>query len=737
MRASGLSPSQLSSGRKTFLAFTFFNVLSFLLIGSNLIILYALKLGANSFIIGLLSSFLQIAYLFMLVGRNLIKKMGAVKLFGTFWTLRYILMMPVLFIPLFYTISNFKTVALSILVFSVLAFNISRGIAITSYNPIIGELAGDKDKGNFLSKVQIINHVLVISTGVLIALYLGKDAPVTKYTLFIGIGIASGLIGSYLIFKLPEPIASDRGITKSFKESIENAIKTKELRKFFVFLFISSLSVAMLTPFVVVYFKNVYHNLDSQVIFFTVAGGFGALAMALINGFIIDRVGSKPLTLIYAFIIALILIPLFLTPLFSSPINEYIFASLVFFFTYMGTNGIFNTNQLYFFSLIKPEERLNLGILYFLTMGISGTAGSLLGGTLLDSFQSYFNGSHALAFRTYFIVLFILYVITIALTFTLRDIGAYTVRDAITIIFSPRDLRAIGLLNKLGKSKSLSEEKHIIQALGVSGSPVTKEELLLRLKSPSFSIRAEALNALNNLPIDEKIEKALISEIKNHHYTTAYLAAEIIGRRKIKSGEKALKQALSSKDYFLVGKSMVALAKIGARDSIPRIIKIISKTTNPRLIIHGAWALQILKEKKAIPTLLNKLKEKTSPFVRDEIILSISGILDFFDWFYPIYTTFLESAHEGIELLLDKLKYYPIILEKKKKIERAIQNINRDTSFFSREIEELLKDIEKSNKEYSFARYFREALNNETIIKLERFRFLTASLVVIYYRKIS
>ncbi len=691
MRASGLSPTELTRGRKIFLAYTFFNVLSFLLINSNLIILFALKLGANSFIIGLLSSFIQISYLFMLVGRNLIKKMGAIRLFGTFWTLRYILMIPVVFIPLLHNLKiNFQTASLTILLFSVLAFNISRGIAVTSYNPVIGELAGDKDKGNFLSKVQIINHALVISTGVLIALYLSKNAPITKYTLFIGIGIASGLIGSYLIFKLPEPVASDRGITKSFRESISNVFKIKALRKFFVFLFTSSLSIAMLVPFVLVYFKNVYHNLDSQVIFFTVAGGFGALSMALINGFIIDRIGPKPLTLIYGSIIVLILIPLLLTPSFSISTREYIFACLTFFFTYMGTRGILNTNQLYFFSLIKPEERLNLGILYFLTMGISGTGGSLLGGALLDNFQKYFSGSQVLAFRTYFTILLVLYLITIILTFTLKDIGTYTIRDAMSIIFSPRDLRAISLLNKLGKSKSLSEEKHIIQALGVSGSPVTKEELLQRLKSPSFSIRAEALNALNNVPIDEKIESALISEIKNHHYTTAYLAAEIIGRRKIKSGEKALKQTLTSKDYFLVGKSMVALAQIGSRDTIPHIIKILSKTTNPRLIIHAAWALQIFKEKKAIPALLNKLEEKNSPFVRDEIILSISGILDFFDWFYPMYTTFLESAHEGIEVLLDKLKYHPISQEKKKKIAGVIQNINRDVQLFAIEISKLL-----------------------------------------------
>ncbi len=735
MKASGLPPSELQRGRKILLAFTFFNVLSFLLIGSNLIILYALKLGANNFIIGLLSSFLQIAYLFMLLGRNLIKRMGAVKLFGIFWTLRYILMLPVLSIPLIYQYTGNTVIPLAILIFSVLAFNISRGIAITSYNPIIGELAGDKDRANFLSKVQIINHLLVISTGVLIAFYLGKDAPIFKYTLFIAIGIVSGIIGSILIFKLPEPLSSDKGIRKSFRKSISFTIHSKDLRRFFLSLFISSLAVAMLTPFVVVYFKNVYGNSDSQIIFFTVAGGFGALVMALINGFIMDRIGAKPLNLIYSFVISIILIPMLITPTFTTQIWQYGFACLILFFTYMGTNGIFSTNQVYFFSLIKPEERLNLGILYFLTMGISGTIGSLLGGSLLEGLQKYLAENIVFAFRAYFAILLGLYALTIILILMLKDVGAYTVRDAIGIIFSPRDLRAIGLLNKLGKSHSLKEERSIIQALGISGSVVTKEELLARLKSPSFAIRAEALNALNNVPIDEKVERALVSEIKNHHYTTAYLAAEIIGKRKITSGIKPLIQTLNSKDYFLVGKSMVALARLNVTDSIPKIIEVFSKTTNPRLIIHGAWALQIFRDKKTIPALLDKLKNKTSPFVRDEIILSIAGILDLFDWFYPLYTTFLESANEGIELLLDKLKYQHIPHTTKNQIAEIIKTSNKDYSVFSSKMSGILDEIQKLDTELSFVAYFKKALKNETTSKLERFRFLISSLAIALYRR--
>jgi len=116
-----------------------------------------------------------------------------------------------------------------------------------------------------------------------------------------------------------------------------------------------------------------------------------------------------------------------------------------------------------------------------------------------------------------------------------------------------------------------------------------------------------------------------------------------------------LRKQLNSEDFFLSGKCMVALAKLGDRESIPQIEKIVKKTSNARLIIHGASALEIFHNRSSILILLGKLEKKTAPFLRDEIILSIGVILDIGDWFYPIYIAFLEHSSEGIDMLHDHI----------------------------------------------------------------------------------
>ena len=741
MKVLSLLPSEITHGRNHFYIFTFFNVFSYLLISSNIIILYAIKLGADSFTIGLLSSFVQVAYIFMLIGRIFIKKTGAVKLMGTFWTIRYLMMIPVLFTPFLYNRGR-ADIALLVLIFSVLGFHTARGIAITSYNPIVGQLAGTKDRGVFLARIQIINHILVISVGIAIALLLGKNAPFSRYILFIATGITAGLIGCYFLFRLPEIKGSALGFAEKFTSSIFLSLKDSRFRQFIIVLFTASLALTTLLPFSILFFKRIYGNSDSQVIFFTVFGGLGALSMAILNGFMIDRIGSKPLILIYTLITSLVVIPIIIAPTFKTATLQFVFAGLVFFLSYMGTNGILNTSQNYFFALIKPQERLNLGILYFLTIGIAGVIGSLAGGTGLEYLEAAFNRSPVNAFRIFFGIILILFILSSILILRLKSIGAYSVRDAFAIIFSPRDLRAIRLLNRLGKTKTIHEEMGVIQALGTSGSIVTKAELLQKLHSPSFFIRAEALHALTNVPVDNNIETVLISEVKNHKFTTAYIAAEIIGRKKLKSGEKVLLQALKSTDYFLVGKAMVALAQLKSIQGFTRIMEIIEKTSNPRVIIHGAHALEIYKNKSSIPLLIRKMERKTSPYVRDEIILAIAGILDIQEWFYTRYTLFLESAQAGTAKLIDDLNLHRKETPVYKKLVKAVENITKDHNLFKTICIKLLAtatlnsnalDSAPETADHYLILSFQNALNNEKILRLDRFRFLTASLLIYFY----
>jgi len=362
-----------------------------------------------------------------------------------------------------------------------------------------------------------------------------------------------------------------------------------------------------------------------------------------------------------------------------------------------------------------------------MTEGLAGGAGSLLGGIILVNLQKYYSPDPIEVYRLYFGLVATFFIIVLFRVNKMESLGAFSVRHTMSLIMSPRDLKAINLLNRLNTVKTIEQEKETIKAIAESKSVLSTQELLHHLKSPRFTIRAEALSALTHLPEDENISKALISDVKNNTNTTAYISADIIGIRGIKSGVDILRKQLSSQDFFLSGKCMVALARLGDIDSIPKIESIVKKTSNARLIIHGASALEIFHNISSIPVLLEKLEKKTAPFLRDEIILSIAGILDIGNWFYPIYRIFLEQSSDGIAMLEDYINQSNIEEPIFSKMIIVIEGILvKPRTEFKKTIEILLNLIpDKKISQILF-----DAVNNSQLESLDRLYFLiTASCI--------
>ena len=730
MKKAGLTPGEMSRARSRFSSFAFLNVVSFTLLAGNILSLFALKMGGGNFLIGLISSFIYISYFFMLVGRPLVPRLGMVRLMGSFWRLRYIAMLPILLAPVFFS-RGAVGAAHAIIIASVFGFHTARGVAVTAYNPIVGAITESAERGAFLARLQALQHSASLVLGVLLAFLLGRDAPLWRYSLFIACGIVSGFVAASRLFKIPEPPDTSPTPGVRLWPGLRQAWKRVSFRRFIFIHSASSLATFMIAPFLVVYVKQVYLQPDNIVILLTVCGSLGALSMALASGFMIDRLGAKPLYFIFTAILTLILIPLVFSPHFTSQAGLLVFTALIFFFLNMGQFGILNSAQAYFFGIIRPDERLDLGLAFFLAQGLSGGIGSLLGGILLQRFAGLYPSGPAGGFKLYFtisaaLLLFVLYLIT-----TLENLGAYPIRDALGVIFSPRDLRAISLLHRLRRSRSPGEERSTIRAIGEFPSSLSVAEIESKLRSPRFSVRAQALDALRTLPVDEKIAGSLISEVKNHGFTTAYLAADILGQKGFKSGIPVLRNALHSKDVFLCGKSMLALSRLEDRSSISEIEKLLAGTHNPRLIIHAASALEKFGSPGSLRVLLNKMTPKTAAYVRDELILSAAGILGLGDWFYPFYTSFVERGLLGISRLKDALGERPVRSEKREKILRLFELLpQHDRTAFARLTGELLNDPVIVLEQTDISALLTQSVADPQLRRLDRFCYLLAAVVV-------
>lgn len=652
-----LSPRELDLAQRRFTLFTALNVISFQLLSGNIITLYALRLGASNFLIGALYSFVPLAQVLPLVGRAIVARWGAVKTLSVFWFVRYVLMTPILFASWFADIGR-PGVGIVLIVVSVVGFNLARGIGITGHNPVVGGITTERDRGSFLAKNQIVVHSGAILTGVAIALVLGRYASLVVYTLLIGTGIAAGIAAAIVVGRLPEPAGGSGGERRRFLEGIRVAIAGGGVRRFLAVLALKSFVIAMAVPFLVVFLKRVYGLADSPVVAFTVIGSIGAIAMAVISGLAIDATGPKPVSQVFGAVLLVAIAMVALAPPFELPAALWLFAGVIFFLANMGANGLDNALGNYFFRLIRPEDLLNVGILNFLVGGAAATAGSLSGGAILDALEQ--TGMAGMpAFRLYYGGLAVLLFGTLVVVTTLKRLGPdYTARNVLAMFLSPRDLHAMSLLRRLRRSGKRDErrDQDTIRALGQTRSILSSTQLLAELNSPRFSVRAEALNALASATPDAEVTRALIDHVRTQEFTTAYRAAEILGRSGSTESIAALRQSLDSSDFFLAGKSMTSLALLGDRESVAAIERRVAETRNPRLLIHGAAALERFGEASSVGVLIDKLKERLSGFVRDELNLALAGLLGLQDAYYRLYLIYIDDHALGIAAVKDHLR---------------------------------------------------------------------------------
>jgi len=675
--------------------FSIFNVISFNFLAGNIIILYALRLGAGNVLVGLIAASYQIPFIFSLIGRRLIRRFGAVKLFGYFWVARYLAMAPVLFTA-FPAIREHPQLVLAIVSLCAFGFNISKGIGLTAIKPIVGEIPPQRERGSFISNQQLIIHLGAVGTGLVMAWLLGPESALARYMLLLAIGILAGFVAAYFILRLPEPEEAGHGFDARFTDGLKRAFRNQTFRRLTIVNMIAVFVGAMAEAFLLVYFKQIYGYGDQSVVIFIVAGSVGAAAMAVFSRSVIDRTGAKPLLFTFAAILALILVPVAIAP----PVGGVwvaLFPALVYFFFAMGRFGIFTAADSYFYSITQAEVRLDFGIVFGLGSGVAGTLGSILGGLFLSGLQHLFPSHATLPFSIYFGAAAVITVFAVAAIFRLADVGSIPMPDALGILVSPRDLRAIRLLNRLQRSRTEPEEQKAVRALRQSTSALTVDELSRRIQSPSLLIRMEALNALRDTPLTRAVEDLLMADVRNHTFTVS-------------------------------AKAMLALAQLGDRKSIPRFERQLETTPNARVAIYAVKALETLGSVRSLPLILRALSGTEEPFQRDEYILSCARLLGFFEWFYVLYLEFLEEPREGLRSLVD-----------------AAADASDDTTKFAAAfaaafdaegpelrdlVQRYLGDREITVGMISVASIFRESLTDATLLSLERFRYLLLAALI-------
>lgn len=653
-----LSAFRIKRGRRTFDSYSAINAFSFALVTGNTITLYAMALGANSTVVGLLGAFMYLSFFAIPLGKIGMRRTTLVKTFARNWLIRTLVLLPLLGIP-FLAAAGRNVPAIVLLLLSVLAFNFFRGMGLIANNPVISSLAPGKDRGEYIVRLSLINNGTALLATVFLALLLWRDSGIGTYNLVIVAGIVGGIAASAFLYRLPDPSghAREEGLpSASFKAHFLQATGDRNFRIFILSYLVIGLGIGMARPFIIVFCKDVYGQHDSIVTVFTICSSIGALLMGSIMRLVIDRLGAKPMYIIFGMVSLLSLVPAFLAPGIGTVLFPVVFLGVLSAVTNMGFAGQENAAQTYFFAMVSKEALMDLSMLYYFILGGTGAVGSILGGTLLDTLAA-FGLSPLPSYRVFFAVSILIIAAGIHFQRKLLDLGSYPVKDTLAILLSPRDMRALTLLRKLDSNDDPDEETGIIAELGEVASPVSVTGLIDHLSSPRFAVRYEALRSVAALDkLNAKTREALFYELEHGVFSTAATAARLLGEFSVHAAVPALQKALASPDYRLAGEAMLALARVADARGQFLISDILLSTDNPFLLIRGVQAMEEYGTASSIPLLIDLLRNEQLPVhVTEETLLALSGLMGIQKKFYYAFDAFVRDRKKAANILHDAL----------------------------------------------------------------------------------
>jgi hypothetical protein len=651
-----LSPYRLAKARDLYNMFNVFNSFSWQFLVGTIIILLAMRLNASSTVIGLINAMVYMAFFFLPLGKLLAGKISIIKIYGAAWIIRAVGMSPILLVPAAVS-SGRPDIGVGLVILGVFIFHATRGIGMIANNPVLDQLAAGPDRGGYMTQIQIINSAVAMFSSFAIAIVLGRDPPLVLYAVLIIVGIAGGVTSGVMVLKLPEPETDSGSRGMSFFGIFREAFSRPPIKHFIIVLvqvvFVSGIARAFIT----VYAREVFNQGDGMVSLYAVFGGMGNLMIGLFIKFLVDRIGVKPIYIICTITSLAGMIPIIFFPAsaMDNTATVVLYLSFMFFIINFGFLGAEGIAQTYFLALVPAGLMMDMGILYFFMFGVSGAAGSFLAGIFLDMFAG-FGVSNFISYKILYGILIGMTTVILILQRKLVPLGSLPFMGALEVMFSPRDLKAITLLEKLNRSQDTTEEEALLEALHDTPSKLSLQGLLNRARSPRLTVRQESLRALGALQtLNEDAEKALMEDLINNPYTTAYYSARILGTHGCMAAIPVLRELVASEDYMLAGEAMIALARLKDEAFRPRIEDLIATTNNPRLKIMGVEAFGIYRSPKSLSTLLEILRgADPPPYLRDQVVLSMASILDTQNQFYQLLVRFLENESLAVTLAMDE-----------------------------------------------------------------------------------
>lgn len=293
MSAAAPETPPLPPGFRNAYWFALFNALSFQIVLSSPMVLYAKSLGASATVLGVVVSMMPLLVIFQIPAAQYIPRMGFRRFVFAGWGIRVAFIFGMAAVPLLGAFLD-TGAQLALLLFLLFGFNLSRGISSCAWLPWITSLVPEAIRGRYLARDAAVVNLGSIVVFLVASLFLGSEPKPYQFSLLFAFSAVAGAASLSFLKRIPDVPVPQEPAGSAAEVPWRAMLGHPPFQRLLVTVMLWAVVYGGMQAFPVAFLKTEAALSEGRILLLSTAlylGGMGSLALF---GSRLDAVGSKP-----------------------------------------------------------------------------------------------------------------------------------------------------------------------------------------------------------------------------------------------------------------------------------------------------------------------------------------------------------------------------------------------------------------------------------------------------------
>jgi MFS family permease len=287
-------PAAFPAGLHNAFLFSGFNALSFQIVLSSPMVLYAKGLGASATILGIIAGMMPLLVIFQIPAANYIERVGFKRFVYAGWGTRVAFIFAMALVPLTRSFLDAKN-RLALIMVLLFCFNLSRGISSGAWLPWITLLVPPGLRGKYLARDAAVQNACSFVTFVIAAACLFGEPKPWQFAVLFCFSAIMGTISLSFLKRIPDAAMPESVSGSKTRVPWLAMIQHPPFKKLLITLVGWSFAYGGLTAFSVIYLKTEAGMPEGQILLLSSISFLGGLSSLWLLGSRLDHLGSKPI----------------------------------------------------------------------------------------------------------------------------------------------------------------------------------------------------------------------------------------------------------------------------------------------------------------------------------------------------------------------------------------------------------------------------------------------------------